>query len=146
MSRTRRWKQQDNTIGQQALLLLLTTLPVNFCAKGKLVTVKTFVIGGETLPETLNKYFPMMFCTKSPFWKFNFAVIVPLAEPSVSPATLKFVTPPMTWPAWPSVMLNCCTSKSAASMTPLVLESRNFWTTTDPPGVRPVICNVIVPV
>src|ERR1039458_10568151 len=57
-----------------------------------------------------------------------------------SPGTLKLVTPPIT-KFVPSCKLNCCTIQSVPSMTPLVLRSRNFWTTTFSVFVNPPICN-----
>src|ERR1017187_3198738 len=111
-----------------------------------LVTVKRFVIGAKCPPglDSLNAYCPAMFCMKSPFWKLNCAVICPPVE-SGSPGTLELTMPPIDMPAWPSVRLTCCTSQSLASITPLVLASRNFCTTTVSPLVRPVTCNVMVP-
>ncbi len=46
---------------------LLTTVPVNFCAKGKFVTAKEFVMGVKWLVGlvSLSRYFPTRVCTKS---------------------------------------------------------------------------------
>ena len=85
-----------------------------------------------------------MFWIKSPFRKFNCAVICPAVE-SVSPGTLELTMPPITMPAWPSVNWNCCTSHSPLSTTPLVLRSINFWTITVSVLVKPFTCNVMLP-
>src|SRR5437868_13103088 len=109
-------KSSTMELDRVVLVLLLTTLPVNLCGKGKLVTLKLLVMGAKWPPglESLYRYFATRFCTKSPFWKFNTAVMAPVAELK-SPGTLRLVTPPIT-EFTPSCSVNCWTNVSAPPM------------------------------
>src|ERR1039458_8325638 len=71
--------RMTTALGNVVLVPLLTTLPVNFCGKGKFVTANWLVSGVKwpTGLDSLYKYLPPMFWTKSPFWKFNVAVMAP---------------------------------------------------------------------
>ena len=125
---------------------MLTILPVNFCGKGKLVTVKALVSDGNKplVLEMTYKYLATRVCMKSPLLKFKVAVTAPVVELK-SPGAFKLVTPPMMTLLVPSVRVNAWTRMSFVSTIPLVFRSMNFCTVTEAPVGILLIIRVIVP-